>query len=105
MEHPYGFRIYGEQDSKLDARVERVQKPDSGHADLDPGGLAALLDDPVSEGVGNIICHALVKGHGDLTSGQPGTSMPIGDGATVSDSDDRGSVDQALAGAKAWLGT
>ena len=47
MAHPYGFRIDWERDSKLSARIKRVQKPDSGHVDLDPGGLDTLLDDPV----------------------------------------------------------
>ena len=67
--------------------------------------MAALLDDSVGESVGNIMGHALVKGHGDLTSGQLGTSMPVGDGVAVRDDDDRGGVDWALAGARAWLET
>ena len=66
--HPYGFRIDGERECKSGARAERVQKPDSGYFDIDCGSLANLLAKPVGEGVGNIMGHALVKGHGDLTS-------------------------------------
>ena len=76
--HPYSFRIDGERECKSGARAEHVQKPDSGYVDLDCGSLAALLAKPVGEGVGNIMGHAPVKGLGDLTSGQSGTSMPIG---------------------------
>ena len=65
--HPYGFRIDGEGECKSGARTERVQKSDSGYVDLDSRGLTALLDDLVGEGVGNIMGHMLMKGHGNLT--------------------------------------
>ena len=102
--HPYDFWIDGERKCKFGAR-ERVQKSDSGHVDLDSGGLAALLADMVGESVRNIMDHTLVKGNGNLTSGQPGTSMPIGNGAVVRDGNYHDCVDQALARARAWLGT
>ena len=51
-------------------RAEHVQKPDNGHVDLDSSNLATLLADLVGEGMGNIMGHALVKGLGNLTSGQ-----------------------------------
>ena len=102
--HPYDFRIDGEHKCKSGARAERVQKPDSGYVDLDYGGLAALLADLVGESVANIMGHALVKGLGDWTSDQSGTSMPIGYSMAVRDGDDRGGVDRALAKAS-WLGT
>ena len=103
--YPYGFRIDGERECNSDAHVEQVQKPDSGYVNLDYGGFAALLADLVGEGVGNIMGHAPVKGLGDLTSSRSGTLMPIGYSAAVRDGDDRGDVDRALAGARAWLGT
>ena len=78
MAHPYGFRIDGEHNSKLGARAERVQKPDSGYVNLDYSGLAALPSDLVGEGMSNMMGYALVKGLDDLTSGRSGTSMPIG---------------------------
>ena len=53
--HPYGFRIDGERECKSGARAEHVQKPDSRYVDLNCGGLAALLAEPVGEGVGNIM--------------------------------------------------
>ena len=100
--HQYGFWIDGECECKSGACAECIHKPNNGYVDLDSGGLAALLADLVGESVGNIMGHALVKG---LTSVQPGTSMPIGYGVAVHDGDDRGGVDWALAGARAWLGT
>ena len=103
--HPYSFRIDGERKCKSIAHAEHVQKPNSGYVDLDYGNLAALLADLVGEGVGNIMAHAPVKGLGDLTSGWSGTSMLIGYSTAVCDGNDCGSVDRALAGARAWLGT
>ena len=94
--HPYGFRIDGECECKSGVRAERVQKPDSGYVGLDCGALAALMADLIGEGVRNIMGHAPVKGLGDLTFGQSGTSMPISYNAAVRDGDDRGGVEQAL---------
>ena len=67
--------------------------------------LDALLADLVGEGMGNIMGHTLVKGHSNLTSSQPGVSMPIGDGVAVRDDNDHDYVDQALARVRAQLGT
>ena len=103
--HPYGFRIDGEHECKSGARAERVQKLDSGYVNLDCGGLAALLAEPVGEGVRNIMVHAPVKGLSDLISGRSRMSMPISYSTADCDGDDRGGVDRALAGARAWLGT
>ena len=41
--HPYGFRIDGERECKSGARVEHIQKLDSGYVDLDFDSLAGRL--------------------------------------------------------------
>ena len=103
--HSYSFWIDGARECKSIERAKRVQKPDNGHVDLDSTGLAALLADLVDEGMGKIMGHAPVKGHSDLTSSRLGTSMPMSDGWAIRVGDDRGGVDCALAGARAWLAT